>query len=287
MNWIQDLQKSIDYMEAHLMSDINYDDISDHLHMSSFHFHRTFSLITGMSAKDYIRKRRLSIAAELLVTSDIKIIDLAYDLFYQTPESFSKAFSRFHGITPSQAKKAGTALKSFNKLYVSLQVKGGQGMDYRIEEQNSFKVLAQTRAFKNGIINEEGNTEIPDFWTETINSGGLKKLHSYTETHDTYGICFPVSEEAKTFDYGIGVLWDREEIPEGYEVWEIKPSSWAVFECIGEDGGCIGAVWEKIFSEFLVHSPYDMIESADYELYLDQPKTGVFCEVWLPVQLKK
>lgn len=287
MNWISDLQTAIDYIEDHLMTDINYDEISDILHVSSFHFHRTFSLITSMSANDYIRKRRLSIAAERLMTTEVKVIDLAYDFFYQTPESFSKAFSRFHGVSPNQGRKAGIPLKSFNKLYITLQVKGGQGMDYRIEEQKAFKVLATARSFKNNIINEEDNTEIPDFWTEVIANKKMSRLHNHTSKHDTLGICSPVSESSKTFRYGIGVLWESSETPpEEFEVFEVKPSSWAVFECIGEDGECIGEVWEKIFSEFLVHSPYEVIESEDYELYPDQGKPGVFCEVWLPVKLK-
>lgn len=88
--------------------------------MSGYQFHRTFSFITGMTTNEYIRKRRLTLAAQELQTTDISVIDAAYKYGYESPEGFSKAFSRFHGSTPKQAKKKGATLHLFNPLVIKI-----------------------------------------------------------------------------------------------------------------------------------------------------------------------
>lgn len=286
MDWIRCIQKTIDYMERHMLDAISYDEIAKIVHISNFHFHRTFSLVTGMSANDYLRKRRLSLAGQELVSSDQKVIDLALKYGYESPESFTKAFARFHGVTPSQAKKKGTVLKSFNRLTITIMLEGGTEMDYRIENREAFELLLKVKSFSNTIINEEDNHEVAAFWEETIEKGESKILHKHTEKHDMYGACTPVSEESKTFDYGIGVEWkDSTVVPEGFDVWKVKPMTYAVFKCIGNDGDCIKETWERIFKEFLPQSEYQMLEEIDFELYPEEA-SECFCEIWIPVQKK-
>ncbi|MDE7257631.1 MAG: AraC family transcriptional regulator, partial [Lachnospiraceae bacterium] len=130
---IQLIQQAICYMEEHICESINYAEVAKSVHMSSYNFHRTFSFIVGMTANEYIRKRRLTLAAQELQTTDISVIDAAYKYGYESPESFSKAFSRFHGSTPKQAKQKGTKLHLFNPLVIKIILEGGSIMDYRIE----------------------------------------------------------------------------------------------------------------------------------------------------------
>ena len=117
---IQLIQQAICYMEEHLYEDIDYAEVAKSVHMSSYNFHRTFSFIVGMTANEYIRNRRLTLAAQELQTTDISVIDAAYKYGYESPESFSKAFSRFHGATPKQAKRKGTKLHLFNPLVIKI-----------------------------------------------------------------------------------------------------------------------------------------------------------------------
>lgn len=111
---IQHIQQAICYMEQHIYDNINYTDVAKSVNMSSYNFHRTFSFIVGMTANEYIRKRRLTLAAQELQTTDISVLDAAYKYGYESPESFSKAFSRFHGSTPKQAKRKGAELHLFS-----------------------------------------------------------------------------------------------------------------------------------------------------------------------------
>ncbi|MBS4537686.1 AraC family transcriptional regulator [Clostridium sp. D2Q-11] len=286
MDFIQNLQRAIDYMEENILEPITYEDVAKHVYMSNYHFHRTFSLVTNITANKYIRNRRLSMAGQELSISDAKVIDIALKYGYDSPESFTKAFTRFHGISPNKARNAGTELKSFNPLIIKIKLEGGTVMDYRIEEREPFKLLAKVRKFKNEIISEEGNTDIPDFWKESSENGVFNVLKQKASNYDVYGVCAPISKESTHFDYGIGMEYSGDTVPEGYKIWEVKPTLWAVFKCIGKDPECIGEIWERIFSEFLPSSEYSMLDDTDFELYSENLGENVFCEIWIPVKKK-
>ena len=221
-----------------------------------------------------------------LIMSEVKIIDIAMKYGYDSPESFSKAFSRFHGVTPNVAKRAGIELKSFNRLVIKIQLEGGKVMDYKIVERESFQLLAKVENFKNEIISEEGDTEIPGFWKFCGEAGVFKVLKEHTSKHDFYGVCAPISKESDRFDYGIGMEYDGGHVPEGYSIWEVKPTLWAVFKCIGNDAECIGETWNRIFKEFLPSADYRMLDDTDFELYPEDDNAEYFCEIWIPVEKK-
>lgn len=224
MDFIQNLQRAIDYMEEHILDSITYEDVAKYVFMSSYHFHRTFSLVVGITANEYIRNRKLSMAGQEISISDFKVIDLALKYGYDSPESFTKAFTRFHGITPNVARRTGMKLKSFNRLLIKIKLEGGTVMDYRIEKREPFKLLAKVEKFRNESISEDGNTEIPDFWKECGAKGIFKVLKQNTNKHDIYGACAPISKENTHFEYGIGMEFSGDNIPDGYRVWEVKPT---------------------------------------------------------------
>lgn len=284
MTIITELDQAIHFIEQHLLEPITYEDVAKHLNMSNYHFHRTFSLIVGITPAEYIRKRRLSTAGQEIVLTDQKIIDLAYKYLYETPESFTKAFTRFHGVTPSNAKKSGYQLKLFNPLIIKLTIEGGIALDYRIEKKEPFTLLTKNKTFNNTIISDDTNTEIPDFWAQCGNNKVFDILSKTSNTSDVYGICAPISKESTSFNYGIGMLFEKGEVPTDFELWEVKNPLWAVFKCLGENGDCIGETWNRIFTEFLPSSPYKMIDSSDFELYSDKLEADCFCEIWIPVE---
>lgn len=286
MDCIQSVQKAIEYMEDHILENINYEDVARQVYMSNYHFHRIFSMITGITANEYIRNRKLSIAGQELIMSNKKVIDIAMKYGYDSPESFTKAFSRFHGVTPIVAKRSGMQLKSFNRLVMKIKLEGGTVMKYKIVEKEEFKLLAKVKAFRNESISEEGNTEIPDFWKQCGENGVFDVLTKHTIEHDAYGVCAPISKESIYFDYGIAMKYDGGDIPEGYKLWHVKPTLWAVFECVGDNGECIGETWDRIFKEFLPSSDYNMLDDTDFELYPENNNSDCFCEIWIPVERK-
>ena len=294
MEWLKQLQDAVNYMEAHLLEPLSYEDAADSVHLSGYHFHRTFSLVAGMTANEYIRSRRLSLAAQEFQTTDISVLDAALKYGYETPESFSKAFSRFHGVTPRQAKVKGTPLRMFGPLVIKITLEGGIAMDYRIVKTDGQRFLTLTRAFPNEIINDDSDHSIPDFWTECRDKNLVEPLRALRPAgkKDLYGLCSPKKDENENFSYGIGVLIDEETdlskeaqlLEHGYTVWETEPAEYAVFKCFGEDGDCISWMWSRFFKEFLPQSGYQQTELTDYEIYFESGESGLFCELWIPVK---
>ena len=279
MEWLQSLNHAIDYMEVHLADNITCEDVARHVYISSYHFQRTFNLLTGLTVGEYIRNKRLSLAGQDLLMGNEKIIHIALRYCYETPESFTKAFSRFHGITPTQAKKEGTVLKSFNRLVIKIKLEGGSVMDYKIVKKEAFKVVTKTRLFSE----ETSQIEIPKFWSEYYNTGMNKKVCG------TMGICAQAKTDAKSWNYSIGCdVQNVKEIPEDFEMLEIPAHTWAIFTCIGPMPKSIQNMWERVYSEWLPQSDYELISDYDIEYYTegDNRKEDYVSEIWIPVKEK-
>ena len=295
MEWIAAMQQAITYMEEHLLEEINYEDVAKQVHTSSYEFHRAFSFLTGMTANAYIRNRRLSLAARELVETDAKITDLAFKYGYETSDSFTKAFTRFHGVAPKYARDESARLVLFNPIVIKLTVEGGKSIDYRIVQTEKKKFIALVRQFKNEIINDEANHDVADFWGEVNANQMLSPIWMLREDgkRDLYGLCSPTTEESDTFEYGIGIIvdedtaeYDEEDLKKkGFRIWDVNPGTYVVFDCIGEDGDCITKTWSLFYKEFLPQMGYESSQETDYELYFDGGK-GVFCELWIPNKKK-
>ena len=296
MEWIAAMQQAITYIEDHLMEEINYEDVANQIHTSSYEFHRAFSFLTGMTANTYIRNRRLSLAGKEIIETDTKITDVALKYGYETPESFTKAFTRFHGVAPKFARESSAKLVLFNPLVIKITVEGGKSMDYRIAQTRKQKFIAIVKSFRNDIINDKDNHDIPDFWDECNANNVITPLLDLRAEgkRDLYGLCSPTKEGEDTFEYGIGVLIDEdtrdfdieEMIKKGYIIWDVNPGTYVVFDCIGDDGNCISNTWSKFYKEFLPQMGYEAEAETDYEIYLDKGRDGLFCELWIPIKKK-
>ncbi|MCH5323721.1 MAG: AraC family transcriptional regulator [Eubacterium sp.] len=285
------LQDAVNYIEAHLNENISYEDVARQVYMSGYSFHRTFSLTAGMTVCEYVRSRRLSLAASELQTTDISVIDAALKYGYETPESFSKAFSRFHGVTPKQAKQKGCQLRMFSPLAIKIKLEGGT-MNYRMEKRPAEKFLMYAQHFPNEIVGDGYDSTLSDYWDSCIENGVFKQLERVrtTEKWEVYGICTPSEENSPMFEYGIGVAIDDNtdgEIldklcAEGFRILETAPSECVVLKCFGEDGHCINDMWSRFYREFVPQTGYRQTEAPDFEFYREGG--DCFCELWIPVK---
>lgn len=288
------LQKAVAYMEEHLFDKINYELAAKSVHMSEYEFHRAFRYLSGMTANAYIRSRRLSLAGQELMENGGKVTDIALKYGYDTPESFTKAFTRFHGVAPKYAKNPGVVLKLFQPLVIKITMEGGKTMDYRMEKTKRQKFIACVKAFETASVNEEGNHDIPDFWDKCRSAQKLERILNLRPEgkRDLYGLCTPSLKEETTFEYGIGVLADEETaafdeaemLRDGYRLWEVEAGDYVVFACMGKDGGSIDEMWSRFYKEFLPQTGYEASERTDYEVYYEKGKPGMFCELWIPVK---
>lgn len=279
MEWVRSLNKAIDYIEENLLDDLTCAKVASHIYISSYHFQRCFSLLTGMTVGEYIRNRRLSLAGQELMVSKAKVIDIALKYGYETPESFTKAFTRFHGVTPKEAKVEGSPLKSFNRLVIKISLEGGTIMDYKIIKKEKFNVLAKVKT-----ISCEGSfKEIPKFWTEYYDGGYNKQVCG------RMGVCEPEKPGSDEFRYGIGnECAANPKVPDGFEILTIPAHTWAVFKCVGPVPDAMQEVWKRIYSEWLPQAEYERVDDYDLEVYTegDNNVKDYISEIWIPVKKK-
>ncbi len=292
VEWIAGIQRAIDYMETHLTEEINYESVAKEAYSSVFHFQRVFSILCGFTLGDYIRMRRLSLAAADLIQTGDKVIDIALKYGYDTPESFTRAFVRFHGITPTEARHGGN-VKSFSRLSVKLILSGGSMMNYRIERLNAFQVICKRKTVDKPA-SAMATADISAFWGECAADGSTQKILSYfpkePKLGGLLGICFSGEMKASKFPYGIGVEYDGRPVDQDdMEIIEIPAHTYAVFTCKGKMPDAFVETYRKIVSEFFPQSDkYEYGHGIELEVYpSDQVNDPDYtCEIWIAVNEK-
>lgn len=288
MDWMACLQQTIRYMEQHLLEDIHPEHIAEAVHVSPFYLQKGFSILTGYSLMEYVRNRRLYLAALEAVDGEMKIIDLAFKYGYQTPESFTKAFYRFHGITPNRIRAHAEHICPFLPLNIRITIQGGNEMDYVIEHMDSFQVVGLMKE----VQYENAYEEIPLFWKEFMEqycSGDHARLQMIPDM-GRFGICMDDGEKEGCFRFMIAGTYTGKEVPEDMCVVTIPELSWAKFTCVGPLPGALQAVNTKIFSEWLPKNiEYDIAANMNIEWYTQNEDSNALdykSEVWIPVKRK-
>ena len=271
--WIEGFQESIDFMEKNLTNDIDIEEIAKMASFSPYYYQRIFAALCGVTVGEYIRNRRMTLAAQELNKGDVKVIDVAVKYGYDSPDSFAKAFQKFHGITPSQARETGAMLRSFAPLHIKITMEGGNMLDYRIVEKAPFTIVGVKRPFNS----DTSYQEIPKFWDEWLSQGENRPIMG------TFGVC--IDMKGKDFDYWIADLYfPWEDIPEGCETRVISASTWAQFPCTMEN---LQDTNTKIWSEWLPSlQGYTIAGEYDIEVYLP-PKEGekdMSVYIWVPLK---
>jgi AraC family transcriptional regulator len=291
LDWISGIQKAVDYVEVHITEELDFCEIAKQAYSSSFHFQRVFSILCGFTLGDYIRMRRLSLAGSELASSDVRILDIAVKYGYDTQESFSRAFTRFHGVSPSLAR-SGANLKSFSRLSVKLILDGGNMMDYRIETRDMFKIVCK----KIGVSckKELTTADISDFWRQCRIDGTIPVLCKYIPEDNAFGGCMVGASFGKdasdtNFPYAIGAHYNGAPVTEeGFTVEEIPAHTYAVFKCVGTMPEAFNKLYHQIYSEFFPASEYQPCGGTDFEAYpsADVSATGYTWEIWIAVEKK-
>ncbi|MCL2518372.1 MAG: AraC family transcriptional regulator [Oscillospiraceae bacterium] len=287
MDLLTQLNNAVKYIEENICDDIEIEKISGATNYSPYHFGRIFYYITDMPLSEYIRKRKLSLAAMELQNSAIKVIDLAVKFGYDSADSFTRAFIKQHGVTPTEARRSGVVLKLFPPITFQIKIQGVQEMNWRIEEREAFEVFGIERIFKN---DESG--KIPAFWDECHGNGSYEKLFvDAGSKKDEFGkgackinaLCGHINPAEDSFPYMLFAVRNDECKTDGYTITTVPKTTWAVFRA--DDVKHIGLQIPKLFhcaySEWLPSSLYEKVNGPDMEIYGEN-----FEEVWIPVTKK-
>ncbi len=173
MDFINRMNQGIKYVDRHLTENIDFGELERITLCSEYHFKKMFSSLSGIPLSEYIRRRRLSLAAFELTNTNLRVIDIALKYGYNSSDSFARAFQKVHGITPSEAKKDGYSLKSYPPMTLQLSIVGGNEMEYRIVEKEAFSIVGLKKRVP--IIFEGVNPEIASMW-ESLNEDMIKSL---------------------------------------------------------------------------------------------------------------
>jgi AraC family transcriptional regulator len=287
LEWLNRMADALDYMERNMAERLDIEDIAKAAYSSPFHFQRMFHMLTGITVAEYIRKRRLTLAAqELAISSNAKVLDIALKYGYDTPESFTKAFRRVHGITPSAAREPGAGLKAYPRISFQLSLKGDKDMDYKIVERKEFEVAG--KAIKVSTKDGESYKRIPEFWNECNKDGTVEKLCTAAEGKELLGICIDMEYEKEQFVYMVAVEDTGSMKGDNLVKRTIPAATWAVFTSIGPIPGAIQNVIERIYQEWFSATGYEHAEAPDLEVYPlgNTAAEDYRCEVWIPVVRK-
>jgi len=285
MEWTEAIGEAVSYIEKHLTEDITMYDVAGHVNISPFYFHKGFSILCGYTITEYIRNRRLALAGQELLAADVTIMDLAMKYGYDSPDSFTKAFTRFHGHSPSSVRRDKTMLKAFAPLKLTISLQGGYTMDYRITKKEAFAVLASSKVFSY----KNAKQDITQFWKEHYASGNGKYVCGM------FGINIDPQMSDDRFEYLIADVYNpSKDIPEGFAVKTIPAFTWAVFPCKGALQQSLQNVNTRIFSEWLpALQDYEFAAGYCVEMY-DMPEKypngtndeNYYAEIWIPIKKK-
>ena len=293
MDWFDTIKGTIAYIEDNLYDVKSADEIAGELYLSPFYLQKGFKLMTGYSISEYIKNRRLYLAAVELLSNNEKIIDVAYKFGYETPESFTKAFYRFHGFNPSKLKENIHNVKVFLPLKITIDIKGGNEMNYTIEKKEKMQFIGFVKEFDT----QTSYQEIPKFWDEVYDKIAApfaeKKLQPTNEVQQAiadccvgeFGVCIDGEKGSGKFRYMIAGKYTGGKVPEGMEVYEVPSLEWAIFRVVGPLPASLQSVSTKIFKEWLPNSEYRIAAGIDVEWYSEGNSKDANYEsaIWIPI----
>lgn len=300
MNYFQRFQRSIDFIENKLTEDITLVEVANKANCSLYHFHRIFKILVGNSVKEYIRKRRLTLAAEELVQTQKSVIDIAFDCRYGAPESFTRAFKKMYGLSPLQYRKWGVFIPlnykaDLLKIYLEEQ-KRGIKMKPVIKEKDEFIVVGIELNTQYGSCQRD----VPKFWNTFSKKESFNKLKNLKSPEQIFGICYgscngrcsnpDFALDPKIGEDGFGYLIcsevdHLEAVPEGFVFRTIPKGRYAVFTVKG-GGPKIQKGVESIYKNWLSNTSYELADAPNFERY-DETWTGkenAEMEIWIPIK---
>ncbi len=284
MDWLDRMNSAMDYIESNLTEDISFDVVAKMACCGAYHFQRMFSFITDVPLSEYIRRRRLTMAAFELQNTDVKVIDLAFKFGYESSEAFSRAFSKLHGVTPMSARGKGVLLKAYPRMSFHISIKGDSEMNYRIVDREAFKVFGVYAEIS--TQQEKAFEQVPQFFRKCDDDKVPDEINALLgRFHDNHTISALYDFGESTFKYMLCQYLPKGlKVPDKFTVLDVPSATWAIFDVPNCE---MQQMWKRIWSEWFPASGYEMVEGVHFEMYYGLAShKNVFGEIWIPVKKK-
>jgi len=288
MDNLKNLNDALEYIEEHLLDDIDMNRVDRIAGCSSYHFQRMFTYLAQISLHEYIKRRRLSLAAIDCIHTHERILDIALKNGYQSNDSFTRAFVGFHGMTPSYLRKHRIQVSSYPKLSFQLTVRGNSVMKVSIIEKDSFNLIGLSK--KVPIVFKGVNSSIMEL-AQSLNSEKIQLLKSINDIEPkgiinaSYNFSDDRMSEIGELEHLIGVH-SSVEVLETFTVLNVPSNTWAVFDVRGPYPETLQNTWAKIYSEWLPSNPYECVKAPEivWNEGVDMNKSDYHSQIWIPVK---
>jgi AraC family transcriptional regulator len=283
MDWLEHMNSALDYIESHLTYTIEYKELAKIVCCSEYHFQRMFSFISGVTLSEYIRRRRLTLAAIELQSKNIKIIDIALKYGYESPEAFSRAFKSMHGVSPTSARNMGITFKAYPRMTFYLSIKGGIEMNYRIEQKEAFEVFGVAGTIK-ADNHETAVSEVHKFCVKCDEDNTVDCMNALLgRSHDSMLHAALYDYAENSFKYMIcEYVTDNMDIPKEYERLAVPALTWAIFQV---DDCEMPNAWGRIYTEWFPTTDFEEVAGPRFEMYYGKAKNSTG-EIWIAVKKK-
>lgn len=264
MESIKLLNQIIEYIDEHICDEIDMQKLAKIAGCSSNYLQRVFVFVAGVSLSEYIRRRRLTLAGVELQKSQIKIIDLAIKYGYDSPDAFTRAFQKMHGITPTLAKSQNFMLKSFPKLIFDWNLSGEQPLNYRFAHMLAFELIGIGRFVNSDRMTEE----IQEFWIENYDNGNCNKLYECSQGTRMFDVVAYGEDQVGRISFHIAYenIAKSIECAPPFELLFIPEQDWVVFTLedtietnktsMEDSTAYTEKLWKKAYSEWLPNSGF-------------------------------
>lgn len=291
MEWSDRMNSAIDYIESNLDKHVNINKAAKAACSSPYHFQRMFYAIIGITPAEYIRQRRLTLAAAELAVGNSKVIDIALKYGYESPNAFTRAFRNVHGINPREVRTSGVILSTYGRILFRVEIKGGSGMNYRIIDKPAFTLVGKSKKF----THENFFKEAPIFWKAYVGTEEYQALWGLT--NGKWGLVTEAplmsvympnkngNKDSFTDIFGIEKPADRD--PKKFKVFDIPAATYAEFNCTYQTAAKMN---KCIYGEWLPSTGYERDEQkpdiAAYFPVAFLTIKGMGVRWWIPVVKK-
>ncbi len=293
MDYIKELEQAIEYIESHLKSDIHLEDISNTVSISPFHFHRIFKAVVDETVMAYVRTRRLTESLKEILTTNERIIDIAFAYQFESQESFTRAFKNYLGVTPGRLRKK-TGIRKHNgkpkfSVKVLRDVVKSDLYEPKIVHLPAIKLVGVPCSISIPIDLDAFSPS--DAWP--LLEENKDKVNNKV-TGKTYGLqLYPESfgPDKNVFKYIASVEVDTyEEVKEPFVTYELEEDDYVVYEYKGVvTPVTMTMLYANIYGKWILNLPYEIKCELDFEYYdyrysPDSEESSMF--IYIPIKLK-
>ncbi|TQL03977.1 AraC family transcriptional regulator [Cellulomonas sp. SLBN-39] len=283
------LNRLVDVVEEHLDDELDVTRLAAALGTSEYHLRRMFSSLAGMPLSEYVRRRRMTVAAADVVAGDGDLLGIAVRHGYGSAEAFGRAFRSVHGVSPGQARRDGGPLRAQPQLRFRLTVEGAVPMDVRLTTRPAFRLVGH--AARVPLVHEGVNPAVQQHVASLApeQHQRLKDL-SGTEPHGLLAVSDDLDPDRRegtvlTYLHGVAVP-DAATVPEDLHIIDVAAGTWAVFQVSGPYPDALQTLWAATATEWFPSNPWRLRPGPEIVAVLDRTDdlSSATVELWLPVE---